>query len=243
MQYIMTKMELTFWTLVILILWVASAYDLNDKIASMEKQIEGLMSQVDRQTQPVTTFIRWGRTECPVGACDVYSGYVGGSYWSESGSGGDYQCLPSHPQWGNYTDGTARWGASMFGAEYDVLPPDRRNPFLGTNSPTSDPNSLHNRDVPCTVCSVPRSETLMIPAWKACPAGWKKEYNGYLMAEHRAHLSNKNFICVDEAPEAMPGGMAREQGALLYAVEAKCGSLPCPLYVQGRELTCVVCTK
>ncbi len=30
---------------------------------------------------------------------------------------------------------------------------------------------------------------------------------------------------------------------LFYNVEAVCGSLPCPNYVNGWEITCVVCTK
>ena len=36
-----------------------------------------------------------------------------------------------------------------------------------------------------------------------------------------------------------------QNGRLLYAVEASChaNSLPCPPYVQGREIACVVCTK
>ena len=39
------------------------------------------------------------------------------------------------------------------------------------------------------------------------------------------------------------GGQDNKNGALFYPVEAVCGSLPCPRYVNGWELTCAVCTK
>ena len=51
------------------------------------------------------------------------------------------------------------------------------------------------------------------------------------------------YICVDKAAEKIPGSQANTDGTLLYPVEAVCGALPCPPYTNGRELTCVVCTK
>ena len=62
------------------------------------------------------------------------------------------------------------------------------------------------------------------------------------MTEHNHH-NNKDFVCLDEEPEAMPGSQHDFNGALLLAVEGVCGSLPCPPYVNGWELTCVVCSK
>ncbi|XP_078681676.1 uncharacterized protein LOC144916423 [Branchiostoma floridae x Branchiostoma belcheri] len=56
-------------------------------------------------------------------------------------------------------------------------------------------------------------------------------------------MINIEYVCVDGQPETVPGGDANQNGALFYLVEARCGSLPCPEYVEGRELTCVVCTK
>ena len=41
----------------------------------------------------------------------------------------------------------------------------------------------------------------------------------------------------------MQSSQGSKNGALLYLVEGVCGTLPCLPYVNGRELTCAVCTK
>ena len=63
------------------------------------------------------------------------------------------------------------------------------------------------------------------------------------MTENDRHDNNKEFVCLDEEPEAVSGSHQDFDGALFYAVEGICGSLQCPPYVNGWELTCVVCTK
>ncbi|XP_078618128.1 uncharacterized protein LOC144885853 [Branchiostoma floridae x Branchiostoma japonicum] len=181
-----------------------------------------------------SVYTRWGRKTCAnnSGAELVYSGVAGGTEHSHPGGGTNYQCLPTDPQWGRYQDGV-QGAAYMYGAEYQL---DRNVPFGST--------SLLDDDVPCAVCYVPtRGSKLMIPARNTCPTGWTQEYHGYLMAGYYNHPGAKEFVCVDEQPEVIQGGHANHNGALFYPVEARCGSLPCPHYVEGRELTCVVCTK
>ena len=120
----------------------------------------------------------------------------------------------------------------MYGAEYEV---SGYNPFR---------KSLHEHDVPCAVCYVKsRSTQIMIPATYECSASWTREYHGYLMSEHHGHPQSRNFICVDEEADYIPGSKHNHNGALLYPVEGQCGSLPCKPYVAGWELTCAVCTK
>ncbi|KAI8492990.1 hypothetical protein Bbelb_289940 [Branchiostoma belcheri] len=51
------------------------------------------------------------------------------------------------------------------------------------------------------------------------------------------------YVCVDGNPETVQGGQADQLAARFWPVEARCGSLPCPNHVEGREFTCVVCTK
>eukprot|EP00058_Branchiostoma_floridae_P013328 XP_002598816.1 hypothetical protein BRAFLDRAFT_74507 [Branchiostoma floridae] len=161
-----------------------------------------------------------------------FVGIAGGSFYAHSGGGANYVCLPKEPEWGVFTDGN-QGTAYMAGAEYELI--DGNNPFQGT--------SLHDHDVPCAVCHVAsRGSKLMIPARLSCPSGWTREYKGYLMTEHRTRFRTE-FVCMDGEPETRPGGELDQNGALLYPVEASCGALPCPSYVQGRELTCVVCTK
>ena len=49
--------------------------------------------------------------------------------------------------------------------------------------------------------------------------------------------------CVDHAPESVAGGSTDESAGAIYNVEGACDSLPCPNYISGWELTCVVCSK
>ena len=121
---------------------------------------------------------------------------------------------------------------AIYGTEYEV---NTFNPFT---------NNLHDHDAPCAVCYVrSRGSQLMMPARNDCPSGWTKEYHGYLMTAHYNHKSTRDYICVDREAEYVPGSQANQDGALLYLVQGNCGSLPCLPYVDGRELTCAVCSK
>ena len=158
-------------------------------------------------------------------------GRIGGGYYLHHGGGANYLCLPNTPKYDKYKTGSQAT-AWVFGAEYEV---SQFNPFE---------KNLHNRDAPCAVCFVEsRGSMLMMPARNDCPSEWTEEYHGYLMTEHKDHRSKKDFICVNKDAEYIPGSIANMNGALLYLVEGYCGALPCGPYVQGRELTCAVCTK
>ncbi|XP_019636378.1 PREDICTED: short-chain collagen C4-like isoform X1 [Branchiostoma belcheri] len=181
-----------------------------------------------------TVYVRWGRKTCPSGgATMVYSGVAGGTHYRQTGGGTNYQCLPTDPQWGRYQNGVHGYSAYMYGAQYRI----------GTNVPFGS-TYLDAHDVPCAVCYVPaRGSKLMIPARKNCYSDWTEEYDGYLMANSHALDSATEYVCVDDNRETVPGGQADQASARFYPVEARCGALPCPNYVEGRELTCVVCTK
>lgn len=84
---------------------------------------------------------------------------------------------------------------------------------------------------------------MMIPGRRECMIGWTKEYEGYLMTGPMGSRSQHRYVCVDNMPEVDFKGYKREGGAVFDHVRVMCGSLPCPMYIQGRELTCVVCTK
>lgn len=83
----------------------------------------------------------------------------------------------------------------------------------------------------------------MIPGRRECYAGWTKEYEGFLMSGPVGARAQHRFVCLHHAPEAGQGGFRRDGGAVFYHVRAMCGSLPCPTYIQDKEITCVVCTK
>ena len=160
------------------------------------------------------------------------SGVMGKSHSTHSGSGVNYLCLPLDPEDPDNVQGGAQTGASVYGVEYRKWHSDRF--FVDVD--------VH--DAPCAVCEAQgRSQLLMIPAKRTCPAGWTFAYEGVLASQHNAHASGGDFICVSTDPEATHGSQENQSGGILHVVEAVCGSLPCPPYENGNELSCVVCTK
>ena len=164
----------------------------------------------------------------------MFTGYTAGPHYNHSGGGSNYICLHSQPEWGRYTNGLQHYGAYIYGTEYEIF---ANNPFSKSRY------ALHSNDAPCAACYTPKRATIMIPARTTCPDGWGKEYGGYVMAETYNHKGRTTYVCVDGDPEVRAGGSANMDGALFYNAEAACGALPCPPYVNGRELTCVVCSK
>jgi len=120
----------------------------------------------------------------------------------------------------------------LFGAEYQSA---FKNFFA---------NDLHDKDVPCAVCeSSIFSMTMMIPARTQCYPGWTKAYHGVLTSGAFEHNAASQYICTDDNPQSLDGGSGNSDGKLLYVVKAKCGSLRCPPYEEGKVLSCVVCMK
>ncbi|XP_053407204.1 short-chain collagen C4-like isoform X1 [Mercenaria mercenaria] len=204
---------------------------------SIREEMEKLKSSTwkippgENQASTGGTYVRWGRTVCPENATITYKGYAGGSLYSDPGSASNYLCLPEDPQASEKTkDDNTRGsiGARVYGAEYQM-------DFFSGN--------ILQDDVPCAVCESERSKILMIPGRTTCYDGWSTEYSGLLSAGHFSHAAASEFVCLDENPEVLSGGGANENGKLFFLAEARCGSLPCPPYVDGRTLTCVVCSK
>ncbi|CAC5360543.1 unnamed protein product [Mytilus coruscus] len=159
-------------------------------------------------------------------------GYAAGNHYSIGGSGSNFLYLPKNPEWKDYTDGLNHGTGRLYGVEYEIL----------NTKPYS--KSFLNKDMPCAVCLTARLTALMVPGKINCYEGWHKEFSGYLMSEYSTkEHSPSEYICVDEKLESVPGGGGDRNEAIVYPVEAVCGSLKCPPYVSGRELTCVVCSK
>ena len=189
-------------------------------------------------------YIRWGKTTCPCtdGTETIYAGQAGGSNWARGGGGVNYLCLPYN------TDNTMPvvpgfqvQRSGVFGTEYETrhFDPSKTEPEIPHFS------DLHDSDVPCVACyTTQRSTKIMIPGRTSCTdSSWTKEYHGYLMSGVGRHASRRTYECVDAEAESIGGTGANENGALFYLTEAHCGSLGCPPYKDGEELSCVVCTK
>ena len=132
------------------------------------------------------------------GTALVYSGIAGGSWYSHSGGGANYLCMPKDPEYVlAHVDGV-RDHSYIHGAEYEV-------PIQGT----------HDHGVPCAVCYVTtRPTVLMIPAKASCPTTYTREYNGYLMAGNLRHRRTM-FVCVDGDQESLLGSEGDQNGAFI----------------------------
>lgn len=187
-------------------------------------------------------YIRWGRKTCAGTARLVYKGYAAGPPWDKPGSGSNFLCLPENPQWNNYINGTLRSG-EITGIQYDIARYSKNNIFSGT---LSDNDLLIKRPAPCAVCYVEgRSTVLMVPARTQCPDGWTSEYRGYLVSDDKlnGYRRRSSYVCWDEAPEVVENRIHPVWQGAIFPVEVLCGSLPCSVYINGRELTCIVCSK
>ncbi|XP_062504065.1 short-chain collagen C4-like [Corticium candelabrum] len=180
------------------------------------------------------TYVHWGKKTCTAyGVQTLYSGIAAGTHHSHAGGGANTLCLPLDPVWGYYKDGYQ--GASyIYGAEYQLW--QGIQPFINKR--------LKDYDVPCAVCYDANKNTqFMLPAKNTCPTAWSRAYYGYLMAERHSHSGRIMYVCVDYNAEGFPGSYRNDDEHLFHPVEGVCGSLPCPPYVNGRELTCAVCLK
>ena len=214
----------------------AAAGTLDTRIGALEG-VRDLPAGTTLNGQPIatgtvtSTYVHWGRPDCPASASLIYAGYVAGSHYTQTGSGANYLCLHETPEWPpSFNDGN-QTGALLYGVEYE--PGTAASGLVGAA----------NANARCAVCAVSRSAQLMIPGRTSCPSGWTPEYSGYLMGDHYTHPKSE-YICVNGSPDTSSGSTNDDQ-ALIYLTEAQCGSLPCTTgrYVQSREVACVVCSK
>ncbi|KAL8562282.1 hypothetical protein ACOMHN_037238 [Nucella lapillus] len=171
-----------------------------------------------------STFIRWGRKTCNNASHLVYSGVAGGSWFAHPGAAANPLCLSMTPQFDD-TRASPHSYASLYGAEYQYFP------------------NHHDHDVPCSVCRVPQSTTIMIPATRACPKGWTTQYTGHLSAGRNIHKAASQYVCMDRDPENTSSGHRNDDGYLFHYTLTRCGSLPCPPYVHNKVVLCVICSK
>lgn len=179
----------------------------------------------------VTTFVRWGRTSCNgiTNATQLYNGWIGGGHSSHQGSGNNYLCMASSPEYlAGFNDGDQN-GGLVYRTEYEV------NGFG-----ISSLNPLHNHEAACAVCEIPAEKTIMIPGRRTCPSNYALLYDGYLMSYLYTVAHRGEWVCVDRNAEAIAGSSAGDEGgAGLWPTETE--SPPGMGYNQDWEVTCVVC--
>jgi len=188
-------------------------------------------------------YTRWGRTTCNVGASILYTGYMAGALGGNSGSGAQFLCISDNPDFNNLVP-NHQGGGALYGAEYVF------NGGYSNNQPFSYANN-NNQDLtfnkaPCVVCiRQDVQDVIMIPGKFGCPVdNMNLEYNGHLASAHYANYRT-DWICLDQAPEAIPGRSGDVASVYVYPAEVWCpgGSASiCPPYAEGNEVTCAVCS-
>ncbi|CAC5384062.1 unnamed protein product [Mytilus coruscus] len=181
-----------------------------------------------RTKEVASTYTRWGHNKCPTKSSIVCEGYVVGKKHNINGGGSNFLCLTKQPEYTNLQ--SPNIANNLYGVETDI------NGF----SP-----SIADKDMTCAVCITQRSSVLMIPGTKYGTSGWNMEYWGYLMSHGVGGTwQPTKYICTDSRrPVAVPGGDRNNGESVVYLVGGVCGSLKCPPYINGKPLTCVVCSR
>ncbi|XP_025079872.1 short-chain collagen C4-like isoform X1 [Pomacea canaliculata] len=196
------------------------------RLAALVTELQTVTSQL-QSALPLSSsslYTRWGSKTCSNTSTQVYKGVIGGGNHAASGSAVNALCLTLNPVYDGHNPTT--YSSNLYGMEYETTPEEKQD-----------------QDGVCSVCRVHRSTTLMIPGTNVCPNGWTLEYSGYLMAGYDSHPASSEYICVDKKQDARYGSNADYNGKLFYYTVGSCGSLPCPPYVQGKVVTCVVCSN
>ena len=161
----------------------------------------------------------------------AFSGIVSKAPSSSSGGGNNHLCLSLNPDSAT-ADDAFRNEAYITGVVYQ----ETASEFI--------PAELRLQPVPCAVCEVQQRAVVMVPGSRSCGEGWRVEYEGVLMSEANAGQSS-NFVCVSRDMQGLAHAERNDNGEAgqLHVVEAKCGTLPCPPFAQGQDVSCVVCSK
>lgn len=187
---------------------------------------------------PSTTFINWGRNDCPSGSSVVYTGQAAGHHYTHHGGGAQALCLTNSPSWSGASFNDASQDAALiYGVEYQMS-----GYGISTFGNGLTSAQLQDYDAECAVCLVAgASETMMVPGTNTCPSGWTLRYWGYLMGDYYSGHTKSGWDCVNNSP-LQTGVNSDCNGYLWYPTETELGSLQSG-YVQNREMTCAVCTK
>jgi hypothetical protein len=93
-------------------------------------------------------YTRWGRTSCPSGSVLLYSGFMAGAHYDQSGSGSNFICMHPEPDPPNGANYGQQAGALLYGVEYELV---ARNTAM-------DNSNNHDGDAACAVCQYEAAE-------------------------------------------------------------------------------------
>lgn len=175
-------------------------------------------------------FVIYGKSTCPETAVHLYSGFPASSNRGSSGGGTNVVCLHDSPE----LSGTANTDLGlnrMVGVEYQT----QNGPSL---------SDLLDAAAVCAVCQAARP-SMMQTGRDLCPAGWTREYFGYLMSSDLDHHKS-TWACVDHDADfrSFTGNLNTDRNVWAFA-KTRCdnnGALSCAVYTAHSEIGCAQCT-
>ena len=193
----------------------------------------------------VTTYKTWGRRACPSGSKTLYSGWMANGFIHHKGGGYNYQCMhQSGDIEGKQKNDAKQTGNSgvLYRVEYVKNKANNKGVAWGKM------NKKNFNDAACAVCEVEGQDTMTYPAKTACPAGYKKLYQGYMAGGFTYHPHDTQYICLENDFESLDPSVFKatkntdNKGSQLFLAEVDTSFYGVG-YVRNRGLQCVVCLR
>lgn len=126
-----------------------------------------------------STYINWGRSDCPGGHSVVYEGRAVAPAFDNAGGGAEYICLHESGSAGGLSIMNAPAMSSVVGVHLETF----ADPSAFGLPMNIEPLSSDNGDaIACAVCLTFDSTTIMVPNSNMCPSmSWDMAYTGFLM--------------------------------------------------------------
>ena len=191
---------------------------------------QGLGGNSPTWSQQDSAYTRFGSTECPDHAVQLYEGFIAGKKFDQPGGGADYLCMHPDPEYPvGHSDGNQD-GNLLYGTEYE------------NSGVVALDGDAANGDAACSVCQTSGSSVYIQWGRQTCSNGHTLEYAGLVMSTkfNQRRVSN---ICVDRDKALHTTSDGGDQdGALLYTTEMELGSADEVLYPPNREVGCAACS-
>jgi hypothetical protein len=167
---------------------------------------KGYVNSISAAAGGGTTFVNWGREDCPSGTENLYNGFAFGVIKKDAGGSSNNICIKMGTSGGAYLDSDA----------------DKLYPLVTTNYSAFLPSEISDDDfVKCSVCYKSSSSCYMKSGDWSCDGSYSPIYEGYHLGAIRSfasHYTSRERICVNRNFDdlAVPATFPGSSDALLY---------------------------
>jgi len=189
-------------------------------------------------------YTRWGSTECPSGATELYKSFIANSRRGDNGNGVNWLCMHPEPQDPEATMDKRfnAGGALLHPVQYMNIGAVFANMVTKGGGP-----QRQWTDSACIVCERPQTASVYVQ-WgrRTCSNDHTLEYAGMVRASYYTQKKTE-YICVDDeqAVNAHSGSnVAKDDGngMRLYSTEMQAGASG-DEYGADKEVSCAVCAS